>query len=243
MKIIATVRTRNEEANIARFCNAYQHVADEILVADGGSTDGTVEIAERYWNVDVLHFEEQMDVKGGLSINPQGKHVNFLIREARERGADWIIFDDCDCVPNYILRRDVRTVIETAEGRGNLSVFTRRIFMWGEDFHFPLMHKPNTSMWAFHANKQNVRADEDDPWHLRMTWNSESGLHNLRPRALHLEPPYCLLHFTWQSEEATRAKLDWYHKSGVQPTALHPRKFAGEIEPVEPFMKVFEPPK
>jgi glycosyltransferase involved in cell wall biosynthesis len=240
MRVIATVRTRNEQANVGRFCDSYASAADEILVADGGSIDNTVVVAYDKPRTSVLFFHEEMDVHGGLKINPQGKHVNFLIRHAVARGADWIIFDDCDCVPNYLLRRDVRTVIETADAEGKLAIYTRRVYMWGNDHHFPDMHKPNTSLWAFKADA-GVLADEQDPWHLTMTWRGFSSLHNLRPHSLHLEFPYCLLHFTWQTEKSTQEKLDFYRTSGVQPTAKHPKDFAGKIEPVKPFMKLNAP--
>ena len=42
MKIVATCRTLNEEANIERFCESYSQFADQIIVADGGSTDRAV---------------------------------------------------------------------------------------------------------------------------------------------------------------------------------------------------------
>lgn len=236
MRIIATVRARNEQASIGRFCMSYAMAADEILVADGGSTDQTVNIANRQPRTSVLSFNETMALKGGHEINPQGKHVNFLIAHAKARGADWIIFDDCDCVPNRKLRNDIRTVIETADGQGKIAVFTRRVFMSGQDFHYPLLHKPNTSLWAFRVDS-GVHADEDDPLHLTMLWERKTSLHSLRERALHLEFPYCLLHFTWPNEEEINRKLAFYRESGVQPNAMHPKAFGGERKPIEDFMK------
>lgn len=237
LKIIATVRTRNEQENIERFCWSYRDAADEILVADGGSSDDTISIAEAQPKTSVLHFPGRMAAKGGHEINPQGRHVNFLIAEARSRGAGWIIFDDCDCVPNVELRPKVRQWIELAEAQQKQAVFARRIYMWGEDFHYPKLHVPNTSLWAFRANVP-IRGDESDPWHLTMRYGSDLSLHNLRRFSLHLEFPACLLHFTWPSPEAAQAKINWYHQSGVQPGALHPDEFGGPRRPIEPFMRI-----
>lgn len=235
LRIIATCRTRNEEVNVARFCEAYAESADEILIADGGSTDDTVQIANDQPKTTVLLFDEEMEVGGGHQINPQGRHVNFLIRDAKARGADWIIFDDCDCVPNDVLRRETRAMIEYAEEQEKLAVFARRVYMWGNTHHFPEMHKADTSLWAFRADA-GVRADEADPLHLTMGWRGLSNLASLHTLALHLEFPACLLHFTWQSEQATQKKLDFYRTSGIQPGARHPRKFAGPIAPTAEFM-------
>ena len=44
----ATIITRNEERNIERCLNSLIGVADEIVVVDSHSTDGTVEICRRY---------------------------------------------------------------------------------------------------------------------------------------------------------------------------------------------------
>jgi len=232
MKVVSIVRARDEEANIGRFCEAYQNIADLILVADGGSEDRTVEIAESYPKVRVLHFEERMDVNNDIWINPQGKHVNFLIRAAIAEGADWIIFDDCDCVPNFLLRADARNVMSIAKED---AVFVRRVYFWGKDHIFPNLHAPNTGLWAWRADL-DVRADETDPWHLTMRWHPHLNLTPLRPDARHAEFPYCLLHYSWPTPEEADAKVEWYRKSGVQPGCVHPQTWAGPTEPATWFM-------
>lgn len=235
MKIVATCRTRNNEKIIGRFCAAYQNIADLILIADGGSVDDTVDVALSYPKVEVLEFSEKMDVNGGHWINPQGKHVNFLFDNAVDRGADWIIFDDSDCVPNFLLREKARNRFEYCSRVGMPAVFVRRVYFWGTDMVFPDLHKPNTGLWAFTPDS-GVVADESDPWHLTMKLKSATNLIPLRPRSMHLEFPFCLLHYSWPSEEETEAKLNFYRESGVQPGALHPKDFAGPMEPAEWFM-------
>lgn len=48
MKISAVIITYNEEQNIARCLQSVAGIADEIVVVDSLSTDGTVDIAKRY---------------------------------------------------------------------------------------------------------------------------------------------------------------------------------------------------
>jgi len=237
MKIIATCRTRNDEKIIGRYCEAYQNIADTILIADGGSTDRTVEVAQSYPKVEVIHFTEQMAVKNGIVINPQGRHVNFLFEAAIKRGADWITFDDSDCVPNFMLQDDARRYLKEAE---EPALFLRRVYFWGDEHIFPRLHAPNTSLWAFRSNV-SVKADESDPWHLTMRWASDKNLINLRPEAKHIDLPHCLLHFSWPSPEEAEAKVNWYRRSGVQPGCVHPRGWAGPLEGAEWFMRVKPP--
>lgn len=234
MKIVATVRAKNEEENIGRFCMSYQDIADVILVADGGSEDRTVEIASAIPKVKVKTFPLRMEVKGGHWINPQGKHVNFLIDWALEEGADWIIFDDCDCVPNFLLKLQARYNFVKATEQDKPAIYLRRVYFWGEDQIFPRLHAPNTSIWAWQKDIP-VRADESDPWHLTMR------VAGLRPDSMHLEFPHCLLHYSWPTPEAADAKIAFYRSSGVQPTATHPDVFAGPKAPAEWFMSTYGP--
>src|SRR5690349_6931588 len=103
MKICVAVRVRDEERNIERFCANYAW-ADSILIADGGSQDKTKELALQYPNVKIRDFHEQVLMKHKMVRNPHGQHLNFLIDWAfAEDGADWIIMDDADCFPNYMV--------------------------------------------------------------------------------------------------------------------------------------------
>lgn len=249
MKIVATVRARNEAYNIGRFCNAYQNIADEILVADGGSEDNTMELARGYPKVLVDSFLPQFETKDGGWLNPQGKHVNFLIDWAVEREADWIIFDDCDCVPNYKIREDARGVFESIEER---AIYTRRIYFMGDQI-FPELHGGGkmeaearrrehslgvpawTSLWAWRPSA-GVRADEGDPWHLTMMSHDKQKADSMRRDAYHLDFPYCLLHFSWRDREHALEKVGTYRSSGQQPTAAYPWVFGGSPADPEPFM-------
>lgn len=229
MRIVTIVRTRDDEAIIERFVRAYQKVSDLTIVADGGSTDRTVEIVESFPRTKVLPFDKRQPVDNDMWINPQGEHLDFLIEAAKEEGADWIIFDDSDCVPNFILRWQIRERFELANFRGQSSVFVRRVYFWGPDRIFPKLHEPNTSLYAWQpdvpiSGERSVR-------HLQV-----NGAHEARANAMHLEFPYCLLHYPWPDDETAQKKTEWYRKTGVQPAAQHPIQFGGPLEYAEWFM-------
>lgn len=249
--IIATVRTRNEERNIGRFCEAYQTIADKIFVADGGSEDDTIEIAQSYPKVEVRPFEETFEAKDGSLLNPQGKHVNFLIEWAIEEGAEWIIFDDCDCVPNYLIREDARGILNSTK---EPAIYAHRVYFWGFDMIFPDMHGGGTkalenarlthklgvpawtSLWAW-RRETFVQADEVDKWHLTMLSHLHGQAARMRQQARHLRFPYCLMHFSWQTPQLAKEKVDQYRSSGQQPTALYPEDFAGQPVERAPYMR------
>lgn len=83
VKISACVITKNEEKNIERWLNCVKQIASEIVVVDTGSTDRTVELAE----------------KGGARverfawINDFAAAKNYALDKCH---GDWIIFLDAD---------------------------------------------------------------------------------------------------------------------------------------------------
>lgn len=227
MKIVTIVRTRDEARNIEKFCESYQWV-DQILVADGGSEDDTIQRAEKFPNVRVLNFPIKVPMENGLWRNPHGAHINFLIHTARfQEEADWIVFDDCDCVPNYLLKAEGRQIIEST----SLDfIYAVRVYLWGDDQHFPQMAQParegqwEPSLWAWRANTR-LHFREDNPEHLQQP--------TMRPpddKKLNLLPPYCLIHRPWPTKEIADQKVKFYRDSGQIPTMLHPLEFAGRLE-------------
>ena len=76
------------DANIAYHLGAG---VDFVVATDNGSTDGTLEILERYEREGVLHLirEPSTDFR-------QGEWVTRMARLAADRGADWVINADAD---------------------------------------------------------------------------------------------------------------------------------------------------
>ena len=114
MKIVAMVRTRNEENNIERFCRSYDWV-DEILVADGGSTDSTVKLACSFSNVRVRSFLGRTLMDNNLWRNPAGEHINFLIEWAEELDAG-VWYNESAAINNPIENPTLYVIIENIDG-------------------------------------------------------------------------------------------------------------------------------
>jgi glycosyltransferase involved in cell wall biosynthesis len=225
MKIIAACRTRNEENNIERFCLAYGSFCDEIIIVDGGSEDNTIEIARSMSNTHVYDFEEKVYGNNDLWRNPHGKHINMCISKAEEHGADWIIFDDCDDVPNLELQKNARKILEEAEEE---AVSAYRLYIYGKNHYFPKLNVPGQSLWSWNTHKVQIWADEDDPWKHHISYPNW---------ILKLEFPLCLLHYFAQTPEETNKKLDFYVRSGQHPTLEHPLDVHGPLEKLPEFAK------
>ena len=235
--IIATTRTKNEEANIEKFCRSYLEydLADAVFVADGGSEDNTVEIAQSIPGVEVRKFNERVEGEKGLWRNPHGKHINFINDWATDKGADWILFDDCDCTPNRLLQVRGRGILEETLKSYAYAV---RMYFWGEKLWFPslsinLKKAPDAwmySIWGWRASS-GFRASEADPWRHEFIRTPTPNQYQK------FEPPMALLHKPWPTEEDAQKKLKFYREIGQHPTMLHPTEFGGATEPIKEWME------
>ena len=207
MKIVALVRTLNEQRNIADFCAAYDWT-DMVLVADGGSEDDTVFIAEQFPNVWVREFDVEIHYPSGYVENPHGRHFNFLSDWAREEEAEWVIFDDCDCRPNPILAQQARVLIEETDRR---CIMVPRLHIWGTEEYLPKMTS-GPSLWAWKLDDQCTIRGTDKLYGLE--------LENIPDDCLELSEPFCLLHYSYPDEETVQAKIAWY--KGVGRNLVHP---------------------
>lgn len=220
-RIVVCVRTLNEEKNIGRFCEAYAW-ADRVLVSDGGSEDDTRRIAQTFPNVLLFDFEEWVLSPGGERwYNPEPRHCNQLIRLAIAEDADWIVFDDADCVPNRALITAARGILE---GCPSSQVFLNRLYVWGSDQYFP-KYNVSTSLWAWDP------ATVDVYWPETSNTNFETTISGLFPeQGAHLPaPPFCCLHYYAPDPETVEAKLRRYSDWG------HPQ--------VHPLESIYAPPQ
>ena len=230
MKIIAIVRARNEEETIGRFIQCYLNAGvDEIIVSDGGSEDATVEIAESYSKTKVIHYDVKVQMENGLWRNPNGGHLNFLIDHAIADGAEWIVHDDADCVPNKDLQLSLRDRLETATKNNIKVALAYRMYMWGTDRYFPELNKHGQGLFAFTADS-GIRFVEGHPY------NTE--LIDTRPlkNAYKFEFPEVLLHYFCPDQETTEKKMKFYRDSGEIPGYLHPLKSCGSLLKIDPWM-------
>ncbi len=98
MKLTVIIATHNEEANIGACIDAVKSIADEILVADGESTDKTAEIAK---------------AEGAVVLPMTNKRMfHFNKEEAREHAqGEWTLFLDADEIITPELSTEIQTVI------------------------------------------------------------------------------------------------------------------------------------
>ena len=236
MKVNVIVRTRDEARNIGNFCSAYQGIADKILVADGGSEDDTLTIARTFPKVHIRHFDGTVTLQNGHWRNNDSEHINFLIDWAEEDEPDWIILDDCDSRPNYILKRYARKWLF---GTSQDVAMTCRVYLWGDNQYFPhMMHlKPvtednyMTSLWAWRPGT-NLWTQDQFPHYTLMIGDKVAGDLHLSSSVLDLMPPFGLLHYTWADEEMALEKIRIHRESGTIPDHKHPLEFAGPLKPL-----------
>ena len=144
MAIITVCRTLNEERNIELFCKEHSKIADTILICDGGSEDRTIELAERFKKVQVVPFTKKVH-KGAFWRNPHGLHLNFMFDWAIDEGAEWIIYDDCDSVPNKYLKE---TLPKYFTSSAYDTIMVRRLYLYKDEGHFPQMSEAGYARWA-----------------------------------------------------------------------------------------------
>lgn len=232
MKIGVIARARDEEKMIGSFIEAYVDWVDGIFIVDGGSQDHTPEILDRLSNFyPNLHWDfmtERVYGTRGVWTNHTGKQLKTLLEMASEM--DWIVFDDVDCRPNYLLKQDGRDILLTTSKD---AVFVTRLYVWGDTGkHFPKLAQPakrgqwEPSLWAWRTGKvvpdYGVRYDQQ---------------FTVMPSMEHrhyLYPPYCLLHHPWPDEARLFAKSyrykNTYYNDGRQRNFVHPLQSGGPLE-------------
>lgn len=219
MKIVVAVRCYNESKNIERFMRCYDF-ADHIVVSDGGSTDDSVSMLEKYPKVKLFHYGNY-EIIAGHRWNPDAMHMNYVMDRGKELDPDWLIFDDMDDVPNVMLQKDARSLLEKAD-KPQVNAF--RLYMWGESQFFPFMNRDfessYRSLWAWKPKEINIMADIS----IR-----HGTIVNTMSDYYGLDIPYCLLHYSWHPD-TIQQKMERYNNLGLPMS--HPFEFAGSLQKI-----------
>jgi hypothetical protein len=237
MKIVASCRTKNEEKHIRQWCESYSEFADILLVADGGSEDNTIKIALEYPKVEVRDYPVTVELRDGSLRNPDGPHVQFLVDWATEIGGDWIVHQDADQRPNKILKRDARKILANLD-KDFFQV--TQIFLWGKDRYFRNLSFQNgrwmQGLWAWKLSS-GLKILDNMP-HYEFSLDGKISLDiNKSGREYNLLPPYCFMHYGWQTEQETVAHVNYYRRTGLINGMRHPLDFGGTPVPLLDWME------
>lgn len=225
MNIVVATRCLNESENIYRFLKGYEF-ATHIVVSEGGSTDDSMSKLQDDDRVHIVPFEEY-ETHNGHRWNPDNNHIQHCIDEALKYDPDWLILDDMDDVPNYLLRQEAAYLLSRCD---KLQVNAYRLYLWGDGYFFPdmngglqadgLLHDAYRSVWAWQPKKIKIGTDKSVK-HGTLIGLAQDG----DIEKIHL--PFCLLHKSWHPD-TIQAKLDRYNSIGLP--MHHPLSFAGKPE-------------
>lgn len=237
MKIIASCRTRNEAKHIEQWCESYSEFADVLIIADGGSTDNTIELALKYPKVRVRNYPVEVTLKDGTKRNPDGPHIQFLVDWATKIRGNWIIHQDTDQRPNKFLKQDIRKILEETD-KDFLQV--TQIYLWGKDQYFPKLSKWGDAwsqgLWAWRLSARIKIIDRMPHYVFSFDGKNQIDINDMPQRKLDIQPPYCFMHFGWDSQENALAHVEYYRKTGLIEHMQYPTVFGGELKPLESWM-------
>ncbi len=106
-KLSVVVLTKNEEKRIEKCLDSVKW-ADEIIVADDESSDGTREIVKRY--TDKI-FVKKMDI--------EGKHRNWAYSQAKNT---WVLSLDADEIVTPELKEEIQKVLATDPAENGFTI-------------------------------------------------------------------------------------------------------------------------
>ena len=197
--VICVTPVKNEAWILDRFIRCASEWADKIIIADQGSTDGSIEIARRFPKVVLLN-----------NASPEySEHVrgNLLLAEARKTPGKRIL-----------IALDADEVL-SANWRGSLEWEQILSAPEGTIIRFPKaeLHYDQKTYWGAHGDAAGLI--HGDSTHGLVDDGSEftgSSMHGARlpkPEPHHILRPLTLwvLHYRYTDPVRTRSKIRWYH--------------------------------
>ena len=148
---------KNEENNISRCLASVEHIAEEIVVVDTGSTDNTIMIAKSF-GAKIVYHEFNNDFAGAR---------NKALDNATK---DWILYLDCDEQLDYEDSYRLKEILDNdkfegyclslsniIDGKKNLTLPSLRVFKNRKEYRFvgKIHEQINPAIEAF-SGKDNV---------------------------------------------------------------------------------------
>jgi len=152
-KLSVVVLTKNEEKRIAKCLDSVKW-ADEIIVADDESSDGTLEIVKRY--TDKI-FVKKMDI--------EGKHRNWAYSQAKNT---WVLSLDADEIVTPELKDEIQKVL-SVDPKENGFTIPRRNYIgdywvkYGGWYPSPQLKLFRKDKFRYEEVSVHPRAFMDDP--------------------------------------------------------------------------------
>ena len=141
MKLSVSIISFNEERNIVRTLKALEGLADEIIVVDSMSTDGTVALAE---SMGAKVFKEGW--KG---------HIAQKNSALEKCSCEWILALDCDEIVTPELKISIKKAIANGRDYCGYTVNRRTFYMgkllkysWQPDMKLRLVRKSANPAWG-----------------------------------------------------------------------------------------------
>lgn len=180
-KLTVLIPCKNELEQLASCVRSARAIADEVLVADSGSTDGSLELA-RSLGCRVIEREFRW----------YGDFLNWAIPQAAE---PWLLVLDSDERVTPALAAEIRATLDGAPSHAGYSIPRRNHFL-GHPIRFgPWMH--DHCLRLFRRDDTRYAGDTDHA-HARLRRGTAGLLHNH------------LIHYTCTSYEQYLAKLHRY---------------------------------
>jgi glycosyltransferase involved in cell wall biosynthesis len=202
-RLVATYRVKNAQATLAESLEATSRFADEIVILDDGSTDGTRAICERAAKVSryehtSLPFDERRD-------------RNHVLQMAVDQGADWIISVDADEIFEMDRARAQR-LMHLADPHAKVL-----------GFHWYTFWEPSRTYFradGIFGNMSGFRMYKVEPGQ-RIVGGTENGLHcgNIPPMPTG-QARYTnvrVRHLGYESEQLRQDKLAFYREVDKNP--------------------------
>ena len=114
-----------------------------------------------------------------------------------------------------------------------------QIFLWGKDMYFPGMSDFGNGwaqgLWAWKLSTGLKILDRMPHYEFSLDGHTSLDV-DKSGRNLNMLPPYCFMHYGWQTNEETVEHVDYYRRTGLIDGMRHPLEFGGRLAPLLDWM-------